>query len=157
MKSTKIVTLFFALLLPLVTYAQTNATAASRSSNSQGEAEWTSFWEAFRTAVQKRDRVALKKMMASTVRYENELEGTPNDLFNSLDAEKGDGWRVLQGAIAKSVKPYRPVERRPGKKFHSVTNPMPCSKKPCGYSAMAVFALGSDNRWRWTDFLYIEN
>jgi hypothetical protein len=146
------------LLLLVLCLLLVSSSAANGQSSVTQEAEksWSTFYSVFQAAVTKRDRVALKKLMASKITYENEFEGTPNDLIKSLDAYKGEGWRILRGAIDKGIQPYTPHERRPGKKFYSAINSTPCLKKPCGYSAWAIFTLGNDNKWRWTDFLYIE-
>lgn len=151
MKKTFILFLLLFLLIPFVAFAQ------SRKTNADANQSWQKFFSTFSAAVKKRDGKALKTMMSSTVRYENELEGTPEDLIQSLDADKGDGWRVLQGAIASGAKLYKPVELMSGKKFYAAKNSMPCARAPCGYSALAVFALGKDDKWRLISFLYIEN
>ena len=58
MKTQRILTIVFMLLAASATFSQT-----SRATNADANRSWQSFWLQLTAAVNKKDRVALKKMM----------------------------------------------------------------------------------------------
>lgn len=107
---------------------------------------WDEFWNAFRTAVQKRDRVALKAMMPSTLEYCSD-NVPPSKAIQYLDGSKGQGWQLLNRAIAGGTAPYR----RPGLRVQARVAPSNGGSDSYG-GWWAVFEL-RNGRWLWTSFV----
>lgn len=114
--------------------------------------DWSSFWNAFRIAVGKRDRAALRMMMASPFEYGDGERVNSERVFSELDYSGGENWRVLERTLNRAVQPHKlPGSTRPSR---VVKNPLPCGKRPCDYTAWAIFELGPDERWRWVSFIF---
>lgn len=114
--------------------------------------DWNSFWNAFRNAVGKRDRAALRMMMASSFEYGDGERVSSERVFSELDYSGGENWRVLERTLNRAVQPHKlPGSTRPSR---VVKNPLPCGKRPCDYTAWAIFELGTDERWRWVSFIF---
>lgn len=74
--------------------------------------DWDTFWNAFRVAVQARDRKALMNMMVRDFRYDccdnpdtNNNGDTRDEAFRLWDNPKVHGWQRLNTAIAQGAVP----------------------------------------------------
>jgi hypothetical protein len=116
------------------------------------EGDWASFWPAFRAAVRERDRAALKKVMAPEFGYGNGPKVSPDEVFRNLDDGGGKGWASLEKTLDVGTEPFRsPVSERP---YRAAINKASCERPPCRYEEWALFELGADGRWRWTDLIF---
>jgi hypothetical protein len=95
MKTQRILAMVFLLLAASATFSQT-----SRATNADAARSWTSFWRQFTAAVNKKDRVALKKMMADDF-YEVGGGMTASDWLKDIN------WREHQKSAAAGTKPYK--------------------------------------------------
>ncbi len=127
MKKARIISLMLLLLIPSLAFAQTsgskNVAAANRS--------WPSFIAVFRAAVNKRDRVALRKMIA--IPFHTQVDGelnSPDEVFKWLDQD--NGWAELQRAVAPRSK--------------STSNN--AGARPQRWAGIFDFEFGRDGRWR---------
>jgi hypothetical protein len=86
------------LLVPQATFAQRNASA---------ERAWTPFFVAFRAAVRKRDRVALREMMVADFYFsggggdDNGDDDFRDDAFTFFSDARLDAWRAFDRAFAQ--------------------------------------------------------
>jgi len=104
---------------------------------------WDTFWNTFRTAVRKRDRVALKGMM--TVEF-NTLAGISYTAPDARDAVLQDiNWNNLDKVLRQGV---GPLQKARGK---TIRQAPPILK---GVGMVAIFEISSDGRWRWSDFYF---
>ena len=87
----RILILAFCLLIPVSAFAQT--AAANRS--------WNSFWTSFSAAVNSRNRVALKGLMASEKDFYSGGGGETRDQWL-----RSVSWSELQKSVKKGVKIY---------------------------------------------------
>lgn len=104
MKKLRILLLALFLLVPSAAFAQTSA-AANKS--------WNTFWTQFSSAVNKKNKAAVKRLMASE-----------NDFFSGGGVENRDGWLQLVekekwwGNLQRAVKggtKSSPYDGKPGK------------------------------------------
>lgn len=91
---------------------------------------WLSFYEAFRAAVNKRDGVALKRLISASYAE----GGTPDGIVRQLN--RGNGWRELQKSVASGTKPAG---------LNSKGRPERWTK-----NGMYSFEFGADGQWRWS-------
>jgi hypothetical protein len=104
---------------------------------------WNQFWNAFRAAVRKRDKLALKRMMivkfnsAAGVSYSN-----PDARAAALE---NLNWSNLDEVIRQGV---GPLKNERGKTIRQA----PPSLN--GVGMVAFFELGKDGHWRWSDFYF---
>ncbi len=135
-------------LVPTRVVEVTSASAAQRhGSGSASVDSWQPFWNAFRSAVSRRDKVALKRMMAS--QFDWALDGyiSPEEALQNIG--KIVGWNKFWLSAKKAV----------------ATKPEKCSNTPSmnnhsGYCVYArspfpmqlVFERGSDGNWYWSAF-----
>jgi hypothetical protein len=127
MKKTHILSLMLLLLIPSLAFAQTSSSKDVAAANRS----WPSFIAAFRVAVKKRDRVALKKMIA--IPFITQVDGelnSPEDVFKWLDGTKS--WGDLQKAVAPRSK--------------STSNND--GARPKRWAGIFDFEFGRDGRWR---------
>ena len=89
MKKTRVLMLAFCLLIPASGFAQTSA--ANKS--------WNSFWTKFSTAVNKKNRVAMKSLMASERDF---FSGGGGETRNQWLASVS--WAELQKSVRRGVK-----------------------------------------------------
>jgi hypothetical protein len=66
---------------------------------------WTTFWNAFRAAVQRRDRAALKRMMTPHFSAGGGDEDTPDKWIRLIDAR--NAWGDFQKSVDSGTKPLR--------------------------------------------------
>ena len=98
MTKKRILVLLLLLAVPSFTIAQ-----KSRSQWTAANASWQSFYTAFRTAVSRRDRVAMQWMMPDDF-FDGGGGGTASEWLRFIDenAKKGS-WRDLQKSFAKGT------------------------------------------------------
>lgn len=131
-------------VIKLESQAVTQNNPQGKSSQS---ANWNTFWNAFRDAVRKRDKVALRGMMA--VEF-NVLGGVS---YPGPDDERGDvlrsiNWNHLDEAIRTGVGPLQRITFL----GHSKTiRQAPPLIKDVGM--VAIFEM-SGGRWRWSDWYF---
>lgn len=121
---------------PLRVVSLTNS-SASQKTNSQSTTaleEWDKFWPAFRTAVKKIDRMAIKRMIANPFDSGGGGDYSPDKWIRFLDEEKA--WGEIQRSVASGTKPFEEYSRDIGKPSR-VTN-----------RRHLIFVF-SNGRWRW--------
>ena len=98
MKTHRLLAIVFLLLVPSVTFAQT-----SRATNAAANRSWQSFWRQITAAINKKDRVALRKMMPNN--FTDESGGlTASEWLQYIDKNERNGsWRDLQKSFAKGT------------------------------------------------------
>jgi hypothetical protein len=96
--------------------------------------EWEKFWPAFRTAVKKLDRVAIKRMMANPFDSGGGGDYSPDKWIRFLDREKA--WGEIQRSVASGTKPFDEYSRDI-RKPSRVTN------------RRHLIFIFSNGRWRW--------
>ena len=98
MKPQRILAMVFLLLAASATFSQT-----SRATNAAADQSWQSFWRQITTAVNKKDRVALRKLMANN--FSDESGGlNGSEWLKLIDENKQRGsWRDLQKSFAKGT------------------------------------------------------
>lgn len=108
----------------------------SRATSAQADKSWQQFYAAFRSAVNKRDRPGLKRMMARHFElHGGGVDGTSAEWIQTID--KQNGWRGLERSVASGTKPLK-LNKRPAR----VTN-----------DNYAIFEFGADGKWRWTGIM----
>lgn len=113
---------------------------------------WISFWEAFRTAVRKRDRVALRSMMTEDFQFYAD-GASPDQAIKFFDTwDHGRDWIVLDKLVSKGTEPYRSPD--PHDKGPSRIAPAGHSRNKAG--RVVIFNFGNKGRWRWTFYGQIE-
>jgi ketosteroid isomerase-like protein len=118
-----------------------------RGSASQGD--WDSFWSAFRAAVRRRDRKALKAMM--TPNFEWNFAGEPNNPDAAFGYWDKRAWAALDRVLAQGTVPYQQGD--PMKKNVTSRIAPPVATRDYYDEWRAVFELGTDGRWRWAAFV----
>lgn len=124
MKKTRLFSLMLLLLLPSLALAQSSAAA---------NASWPAFWKQFSAAVNKKDRVSLKRMMATPF-DSGGGEDTPAKWVKLMDKE--NLWKQTQQSVATGTRPFDEYSRDIGKPSR-VTN-----------RRHLIFVF-SGGRWRW--------
>ena len=162
MKLIGILILMAALLFSQPSIAQKRS-RTSRRSNSQviavAERAWPSFFAAFRVAVKKRDRAALRKMLASDLLYRlgHHRGDHLDEAFKFWDADNGGGWKAFnrilsQGAVLQSrwwhngENPKRPSRVAPA----AANKRINIDRGRIGW--YAIFEFREDGRWYCTIF-----
>jgi hypothetical protein len=105
MKTARILSVALLLLIPSVGIPQ------SRTATGAANRSWQSFWRQFSTAVNKKDRAALRRMMSSDF-YSGGGEATAAEWIRYMDEHKL--WRQHQQSVALGTKPYK-MEGNPGR------------------------------------------
>jgi hypothetical protein len=116
-----------------------------------GDKDWNTFWQAFRTAVRSRDRKTLKAMMSTEFEYifMDKPPGDPrNNAFQYFDKYKK--WISLDKVLAQGVV-YSQGYSKQSKRNTYVSPPAANAEEYYGYRAL--FELGADGRWRWVAFV----
>ena len=99
MKTQRILAMVFLLLAVSATLAQ-----PSRATNAAANRSWQSFWSQVTTAINKKDRVALRRMMANNFADDSGgLNGKEWLKFIDENERKGS-WRDLQKSFARGTK-----------------------------------------------------
>lgn len=114
--------------------------AVDTSSTPADENGFQNFFTEFSSAVRKRDRVALRLMMSSTIEFLGGDE-QPSGAFDRLDGMNGEGWKQLEKSVATGTKPYRD------------SHPQIVTRVTNLKDNLVLFARGSDEKWRWLRFL----
>src|SRR5437016_454873 len=151
MKLSKFLILVLALSVPQLSMAQTTP-AAQRA--------WKPFFAAFRTAVKKRDRDALSKMMARDFYYlssggdENGNHDTRDEAFEYWETPGVGAWEALdavlaQGTVANTAM-REPGARGPSRIAPPIANSRPAIKAR-SFRWYAVFEF-RNGRWYCTGF-----
>ena len=98
MKTNRILAMVLLLLAASATFAQT-----SRATNAAANRSWQSFWRQITTAINKKDRVALRKMMPNN--FDDGGGGlTPSEWLKYIDENERNGsWRDLQKSFAQGT------------------------------------------------------
>jgi hypothetical protein len=157
MRRQLILFLFFALLIPLLSYSEPSATTAKTFSSPKADAKadeaWRSFYASFRAAVKKRDRAALKRMMLPDFTYTFGGSDSRDDAFSYWDQPSVKGWTALDRILARgSVKDEDYPLGASGAKRPSRIAP-PQARRD-GYTGWrSIWVYGEDGRWYWAAFV----
>lgn len=153
MKRTLLVALSLALLLLLP-----QAAGAQRAS--AAERAWGPFFRAFRAAVQRRDREALRGMMARDFYFhssgsdENGDEDTRDEALDFWSEPRVGGWEALEKVLAAGSVPNRAM-REPGNRRPSRVAPPAANNRRAiesnSFEWYAVFEFRG-GRWYCTTF-----
>ena len=125
--------IFALLALALVLAAGQNLIAQSRVGTSgekaRAERAWPSFFKAFQAAVNKRDRVELRKMMVPDFFFsggggdDNHNGDMRDEAFKFLDDPHVHGWRAFDKALARGAVSVAPSPDGEGKKHYARVAP----------------------------------
>jgi hypothetical protein len=146
MKRARVLYLTLLLLAPHAAAAQTKADA---------ERAWRPFFAAFREAAKRRDREALKKMMAADfftsggVGDDNQDGDHRDEAFAFWDEPYTRGWEALDRTLAAGVAPYTAARVR-DKTLRRVAPPAANVRRltpRMGLDWHAVFEFREDGRW----------
>ncbi len=157
MKLIGILILIAALLFPQSGYAQKRNRISSRSSSQvsvAAERAWPSFFAAFRSAVKRRDRASLRKMLAPDLLFSlgHHRSDHLDDAFKFWDANNRRGWKAFNRILAQGAVPQ-------ARWWHNGENPQrPSRVVPAAanrrinidrerVSWYAIFVFREDGRW----------
>lgn len=143
-----------ALLAPETSHARKPCTGAGTHSKTAAERAWPSFFAGFRAAVRKRDRAALRKMLAPDLLFSlgHHRGDHLDDAFKFWDANKGEGWKAFKRILAQGTAPL-------ARWWHDGENPRrPSRVAPAAANRRvnivrgrigwyAVFEFREDGRW----------
>jgi hypothetical protein len=148
----KIFSLSLVLLLPQVAAAQRADAAAARA--------WRPFFDAFRAAVKRRDREAVRRMMIQDFYFhssggdDNGDDDTRDEAFEFWDEPRVRGWEALERVLAQGTVPNTAM-REPGNRRPSRVGPPAANNRRAIQNASfewyAVFEF-RDGRWYCTVF-----
>ncbi|HKO98483.1 MAG TPA: hypothetical protein VJU86_15910 [Pyrinomonadaceae bacterium] len=151
MKYSKVIVLALALLVPQVVMAQTS---------SRAQRAWKPFFESVQTAVKKRDKAALMKMMSRDFYYlssggdENNNQDTRDEAFDYWSTAQAGSWEILEKALAAGAVPNTAM-REPGNLRPSRVAPPQANDKIAiqsrSFEWYAVFEF-RNNRWYFVAF-----
>lgn len=151
MKSIRLLALALALLAPQAASAQKSAAA---------ERAWRPFFNAFRAAVKRRDRAALKGMMARDFHYhssggdENGDDDTREEALEFWAEPRVGAWEALERTLAQGAVPNtamrEPGNTRPSRLAPPVANSRRAIQK-VSFEWYALFEF-MDGRWYCTAF-----
>jgi hypothetical protein len=99
MKKRLILTLVLFLFVPSLAFAQN-----PRSTRAQADKAWPVFWRQFTTAIKRKDRVALKGLMASEREFFSGGGGETRDQWIEMT-----GWKKLQTVLVIGTMPFNEV------------------------------------------------
>jgi hypothetical protein len=98
MKTQRILAMVFLLLVASAAFGQT-----SQATNADANRSWPSFWGQITAAINKKDRVALLKMMPSDF-FDGGGGGTASEWLKFIDqSERTGSWRDIQKSFAKGT------------------------------------------------------
>lgn len=118
--------------------------------------DWNAFYRAFRAALKRGDRAALRKMMSDQFTSSFGGDGGVDEAFAFFDDSRNyedaggrriNGWQMLNKVLAKGVAQDR-TNVRDGKRIPSYIAPPKGQNAPC----RAGFELMGGG-WRWTYFV----
>lgn len=142
-----------ALLVPPLRYAQKRSRIHSLSPikvNMAAERAWPSFFAAFRVAVKRRDRAALRKMLVPDLLFTlgHHRSDHLDEAFKFWDADNGRGWRAFNRILAQSTVPQaRWWHNGEWPKRPSRVAPAAANIKGRDVDWYAIFIFGVDGRW----------
>ena len=105
MKKALVLSLMLFLFTPSLVLAQT-----SRATQAQADKAWPIFWRQFSTAIKSKDRVALKRLMASEKEFFSGGGGETRDEWITMI-----GWEKLQTALVIGTMPLNDGGRNPAR------------------------------------------
>ena len=119
---------------------------------------WLAFFEAFQSAVKRRDRVALKKMMDPVFRTgDGNTTTDPDSAFKFWDDPKVRGWEAFDKALAAGAIPLGSNRdgRRAGDNLNRIAPPAANSKENFGRGFIKWYArfYFKDGRWKCQAFI----
>ncbi len=98
MKTHRMLAMVFLLLAASAAFGQT-----SRATNAEANRSWPSFWRQITAAINKKDSVALRKMMPNNFN-DGGGGGTANEWLKFIDENERNGsWRDLQKSFAQGT------------------------------------------------------
>ncbi len=128
MSKTRIFLLIVLLFVPTFTFAQT-----SRSVSTAANKSWQQFWVRFNQAVKKKDRVALREMMADD--FDDNGGGSPaEDYVKDVFSKRMS--REYRVSLASGTKPFKYYDR-----------PSRITKR--GEYPQLIFIFNKSNQWQW--------
>lgn len=153
MKFSRLIFFSLTLLVPQIAAAQTNA---------DGQQAWRPFITAFRAAVKKRDRAALKKMMAEDfftsggIGDDNQDGDSRDETFVFWDEPHTRGWEAFDKVLAQGTAPMAVWWDRGEKRKHASRVAPPAANvrrniKRALIDWYAIFEF-RDGRWVCTVF-----
>jgi len=132
----------FSLVL-LMFFASPVFVRTTRPQSTRKSADWVAFYSAFRSAVRKRDKQALKSMMAIEF---NKGAGISYSDPDARDAVLRDmNWKGLDQVLRKGVSS---VKSQGGKSIRHIPSQM------SDVGMVAFFELRNDGRWEWSDYYF---
>lgn len=146
MKRAQILALPLLLLLPPAAAGQ-RVTAAGRA--------WRPFITAFRAAVKRRDREALRRMMARDFYYhssggdENGDEDTRDEAFDFWDERRVGGWEALEKVLAQGAVPNTAMREPGNRKPSRVAPPIANSRRAIESNSFEWYAVFEFREGRW--------
>lgn len=147
MKRALVVVLTLLVLAPHAASAGREEAAAERA--------WKPFFAAFRDAAKRRDRVALKEMMAEEFFTSGGVGGGRDEAFAFWDEPNTRGWEALERTLAKGVVTYTymrdPKDKTPMRVAPPAANVRRSILKG-DVDWYAIFEFRADGRWRCTVF-----
>lgn len=150
----------FVLLIGLLS-STPKAVTTRPAQTSSAQKAWVPFFAAFRVAVKKRDRVALKEMMRRDFFYTlgHHASDQRDAAFNYWDGEKSRGWKAFDRVLAKGAVPTTDKEfsSTPGELQGPMRVAPPAATKPSAFRRnlidwYAVFEF-TDDRWYCITFI----
>ena len=115
------------------------------------ERAWKSFYSKFRAAVEKRDRVALKQMMASEFLYSFGGNLDRNEAIEYWDNSDARAWKAFAKVLAQGAVSWQNVNVK-GVRVPSRIAP-PAARRRGYMSWRAYFEYNEDGGWRCTAFV----
>jgi hypothetical protein len=153
MKRILLVALSLGLLLPQAAAAQ-RAGAAERA--------WGPFFRTFRAAVKRRDREALRRMMARDFYYhssggdENGDEDTRDEALDFWAETRVSGWEALEKVLAAGAVPNTAM-RQPGSRRPSrVAPPIANDRRAIQSNSFEYYAVFEFRGGRWYCTIFTE-
>lgn len=129
--------------------------AVSAEPDAAAERAWKPFFAAFRDAAKRRDRAALKKMMAEEFFTSGGLGSDRDEAFAFWDEPNTRGWEALDRTLAKGIVPYTYMRDPRDKKPMRVAPPAANVRRLILRGAVewyAIFEFREDGRWYCTVF-----
>jgi len=154
---------FIALVLiaACASYGQSRSSSVHQSRVALADQAWQPFFADFRTAVNKRDRVALREMIATDFFYTigHHASDQREAAFAYWDEQKGSGWKAFSRVLAKGA--VRTSDKSLSNSGE-VEGPMRVAPPAAGRRNSfrrnlihwyAVFEFRSDGRWYCITFI----
>jgi hypothetical protein len=138
------------LLAPCVSYAQKSANSRRMAA---ADRAWKVYFPRFRAAVKRRDRDALRQMMAAEFLYSFGGNLDRDEALEHWDKTDARAWEAFAAVLAKgAVSSSRAMQRVSENPVASRIAPPAARKR--GYEGWrAIFEYGEDGRWRCTAFV----